>query len=59
MPKGYRHLTHTGRCQIHALMKSGLSGGAIARNRYTHVAFGGSWVEVRQHAAIRAATGSI
>ncbi len=31
MPKGQRHLTHAGRCRIHALMKSGLSGGAIAR----------------------------
>ena len=31
MPEGQRHLTHTGRCRIHALMKSGLSGGAIAR----------------------------
>ena len=31
MPEGQRHLTHTGRCQIHALMESGLSGGAIAR----------------------------
>ena len=31
MPEGQRHLTHTGRSRIHALMKSGLSGGAIAR----------------------------
>ncbi len=31
MPEGYRHLTYAERCQIHALMKSGLSGGAIAR----------------------------
>jgi len=31
MPKGQRHLTHPGRCRIHALGKSGLSGAAIAR----------------------------
>ncbi len=31
MPKGQRHLTYAERCQIHALMKSGLSNGAIAR----------------------------
>ncbi len=31
MPEGQRHLTHTGRSRIHALMESGLSGGAIAR----------------------------
>ncbi len=31
MPEGYRHLTYPERCQIHALMESGLSGGAIAR----------------------------
>ncbi len=31
MPEGQRHLTHPERCQIHALMESGLSGGAIAR----------------------------
>ncbi len=31
MPEGQRHLTHPGRSRIHALMKSGLSGGAIAR----------------------------
>ncbi len=31
MPEGHRHLTHTGRCQIHALMKSGLSNAAVAR----------------------------
>jgi len=31
MPKGQRHLTYAGRCQIHATGKSGLSGAAIAR----------------------------
>ena len=31
MPEGYRHLTYAERCQIHALMKSGHSNGAIAR----------------------------
>ncbi len=31
MPKGYRHLTHPERCQIHATRKSRLSNGAIAR----------------------------
>ncbi len=31
MPEGQRHLTHTGRSRIHALMKSGLSNAAIAR----------------------------
>ncbi len=31
MPEGQRHLTYPERCQIHALMESGLSGGAIAR----------------------------
>jgi len=30
MPEGYRHLTHPGRCQIHATGKSGLSGPAVA-----------------------------
>ncbi len=31
MPEGQRHLTHTGRSRIHALMKSGLSAAAVAR----------------------------
>ncbi len=31
MPEGQRHLTYPERCQIHALMESGLSGGTIAR----------------------------
>ena len=31
MPEGYRHLTHPGRCQIHAMGKSGISDAAIAR----------------------------
>ncbi len=31
MPEGYRHLTHPGKCQIHALRKSGHSGPATAR----------------------------
>ena len=31
MPKGYRHLTHPGRCRIHATGKSGISDAAIAR----------------------------
>ncbi len=31
MPEGYRHLTHPERCQIHALMESGLSAAAVAR----------------------------
>ena len=31
MPEGQRHLTHPGRCQIHATGKSGLSDGAVAR----------------------------
>ncbi len=29
MPEGQRHLTHPGRCQIHATGKSGLSDGAV------------------------------
>ena len=31
MPEGQRHLTHPGRCRIHALGKSGHSNGALAR----------------------------
>ena len=31
MPEGQRHLTHPGRCRIHATGKSGHSNGAIAR----------------------------
>ncbi len=31
MPEGQRHLTHPGRSRIHALMKSGLSAAAVAR----------------------------
>ena len=31
MPEGYRHLTHPGRCRIHAMGKSGLSDAAVAR----------------------------
>ena len=31
MPEGQRHLTHPGRCRIHAMGKSGHSNGAIAR----------------------------
>jgi len=31
MPEGQRHLTHTGRCRIHATGKSGHSNAAIAR----------------------------
>ena len=31
MPEGQRHLTYPERCQIHALMKSGLSAAAVAR----------------------------
>ena len=30
MPKGQRHLTHPGRCRIHAMGKSGISDAAIA-----------------------------
>ncbi len=52
MPEGQRHLTHPGRCQIHSLMKSGLSGGAIARqlgrDRTT------VWREVRRNPGKRA-----
>ncbi len=31
MPEGQRHLTHPGRCRIHAMGKSGLSDAAVAR----------------------------
>jgi len=31
MPEGYHHLTYEERCQIYALMQSGLSQAAIAR----------------------------
>ena len=31
MPKGQRHLTHPGRCRIHATGRSGISDAAIAR----------------------------
>ena len=31
MPEGQRHLTHPGRCRIHATGKSGLSDAAVAR----------------------------
>ncbi len=52
MPEGQRHLTHPGRCQIHALRKSGLSDGAIARqlgrDRTT------VWREVRRNPGERA-----
>ncbi len=52
MPEGQRHLTHPGRSRIHALMKSGLSNGAIARqpgrDRTT------VWREVRRNSGKRA-----
>ncbi len=52
MPEGQRHLTHPERCQIHALMKSGLSSPAIARqpgcDRTT------VWREVRRNPGKRA-----
>ena len=51
MPEGYRHLTYAERCQIHALMKSGHSNGAIARqlgrDRTT------VWREVRRNSGKR------
>ncbi len=52
MPEGQRHLTHTGRCQIHALRESGISDAAIARqpgrDRTT------VWREVRRNSGKRA-----
>ena len=52
MPEGQRHLTHPGRCRIHATGKSGLSDGAIARqlgrDRTT------VWREVRRNPGERA-----
>jgi len=36
MPEGYHHLTSEERCQIYALMESGLSQAAIARQLGVH-----------------------
>jgi IS30 family transposase len=36
MPEGYHHLTYEERCQIYALMQSGLSQAAIARQLGVH-----------------------
>jgi IS30 family transposase len=36
MPEGYHHLTYEERCQIYALMQSGLSQAVIARQLGVH-----------------------